>query len=134
MTILHYALIALLLYYPFRGFTLFMIAWLLFPIIALVNYVIVCFKSSPSGYFLSTALNLDKFANREFRTLWNTVLITKDGYKFGHIDETISGVLGKNKRAGTLSKSGIFLANILDAIDENHCIKSIDDLVSWENV
>lgn len=133
MTILHYILIALLLYYPLRGFTLFMIAWLLFLPLSLINYIIVSVKYTPSGYFLSTALNIDKFANREFRTLWNAVLRTNIGYEFGHRDETISGVLGKNKRAGTLSKTGEFLANLLDKIDKNHCINSIDDSITSKN-
>ena len=73
-----------------------------------------------------------KFANRELRTLWNTTLRKSNGYEFGHRDETISSVLGKNKRAGTLSKAGICLAYILDKLDNNHCINSIDDTITWE--
>ena len=68
------------------------------------------------------------FGNREFRATWNRFLITEDGYKFGDSRETISSVLGKNKIAGTLTKTGKILCCILDSIDHNHCIKSIKNL------
>lgn len=110
---------------------LFLLAWALLLPLTLITYLVVCFKSSPKGYFIGTALNLDKFANREFRTLWNNVLIKKSGYQFGHIEETISGVLGKNKRDGTLSFVGKALATLLDFLDKNHCIKSIDETITW---
>lgn len=107
---------------------LFLIAYVLFLPLSIVN----CFLVWNKGYFRSSALSFDKFANRELRTLWNTTLRKSNGYEFGHRDETISSVLGKNKRAGTLSKAGICLAYILDKLDNNHCINSIDDTIIWE--
>lgn len=78
------------------------------------------------GYFMNTAVNLDRFGNYEFRTLWNAVLICKNStHRFGDFRETISSVLGKNQRAGTLSATGRALAALLDWIDEGHCVKSI---------
>ena len=74
---------------------------------------------------MSSAVNLDKYANRELRTLWNAMLRTEDGYEFGDYRETISSAMGKNKRKGTLSKTGKVLATVLDFLDKNHCIKSI---------
>ncbi|GIW67771.1 MAG: hypothetical protein KatS3mg096_639 [Candidatus Parcubacteria bacterium] len=62
--------------------------------------------------------------------LFNDVLIKKDGYKFGRRYETISSVLGKNKRLGKLTFVGKVLCYILDKIDENHCEKSI----SYDNI
>lgn len=133
MTSLIYIGIALLLIFKFRGFLLFLIAWALLLPLTIINYIVVTIKSSPSGYFLSTALNLDIFANREFRALWNSTLKKPNGYKFGHFNETISGVLGKNKRENTLSCIGKALAFTLDTLDENHCINSIDDNISWND-
>ena len=52
------------------------------------------------------------------------------GYKFGNPKETISSVLGKNQRDKTLSLAGELLRWILDLIDDNHCIKSINDEVT----
>ena len=85
-------------------------------------------KDHARKYFRTTAVNLDKFGNREFRTLWNLTLRKPTGYQFGNINETISSVLGKNQRDKTLSKVGKFLAFILDTIDKNHCKNSIEEL------
>jgi hypothetical protein len=77
------------------------------------------------GYFRSTALSIDIWANREFRTLWNAQLRTEEGYEFGKLGETISSALGKNQRDGTLTKKGKILVAILDFLDKNHCENSI---------
>jgi hypothetical protein len=53
--------------------------------------------------------------------------LQNNGYQFGNINETISSALGKNKRDNTLTKVGLLLCYILDSIDENHCIKSIQE-------
>ena len=105
---------------------LFIIAWLLIPPLTVWNLIIVNRKyCSTKGYFRSTALSIDIWGNREFRTLWNSRLIIEGGYQFGREGETISSALGKNKLMGTLTKEGVKLANILDKIDTNHCIKSM---------
>lgn len=105
------------------GFLLFIIAYILFLPLSIINWVVV---KNKKGYFKSSAINLDKFGNREFRTLLNKTLKTTKGYEFGNINETISGVLGKNERDKTLSKTGKILVWILNALDENHAFKSID--------
>lgn len=107
---------------------LFLTAYLLLLPLTFINYAVVAHKSSSKGYFRSTAVNLDRFGNREFRALFNKVLIKEKGYKFGDIRETISSVLGKNQRDDTLSKWGKVLVWILDKLDKNHCEKSIEDL------
>lgn len=105
------------------GFLLFIIAYVLFLPLTLINY---CVVKNKNGYFKSSAINLDKFGNREFRTLLNKTLITEKGYQFGLISETISGVLGKNQRDKTLTKTGKSLVWLLDKLDKNHAEKSID--------
>lgn len=102
------------------GFILFTIAIVLIFLLTIVNYWYV---ENKKGYFLSTARNLDVFANREFRTLWNKTLIIESGYKFGNIKETISSVLGKNTQNNTLSKPGKVLVLLLT---EKHCINAIN--------
>ena len=107
---------------------LFIIAWLLIPPLTIWNLVVVYQKnSSTKGYFRSTALSLDIWANFEFRTLWNTQLRMDGGYEFGRENETISSALGKNQRDKTLSKKGKLLVKILDFFDENHCKNSIKE-------
>lgn len=84
-------------------------------------------KGNTDGYYLSTAVNLDIWANREFRALWNAKLRKEGGYNFGRVEETISSALGKNQRDNTLTKTGKCLAWILDTLDKEHCRKSIKE-------
>lgn len=109
---------------------LFLIAYILILPLSIINYFVVLFtaKDNAKGYFRSTAVNMDKFGNREFRTLFNAIFIKKNGYKFGNPKETISSVLGKNERDGTLSKCGKALAWFLNTIDKDHCRKSIVEI------
>lgn len=106
------------------GIILFIIAYVLFLPMTFINY----FNVKKKGYFKHTAVNIDIFANREFRASWNKWLKTESGYKFGKEGETISSALGKNKLNGTLTKKGKLLCRILDFIDKDHCIKSINYL------
>jgi len=101
---------------------LFVIAYILYLPLSLINWL---FVKDKYGYFNSSAVNLDKFGNREFRTLFNKTLINNKGHKFGSIEETISSVLGKNQLTGTLTKCGLILVWILDKIENDHALKSI---------
>lgn len=109
------------------GLFLFVLAYVLFLPLSLLNFVILLFKCSAGKYFLSSATNLDRFANYEFRTLFNLTLKKKQGYEFGNFEDTISSVLGKNQRDKKLSVTGKVLAWILDKIDKDHCKKSIKE-------
>lgn len=106
------------------GFLLFIIAYLLYWPLTLINYFVV---ENKKGYFKSSAITIDKLANREFRTLWNNTLKMENGYLFGAENETISSALGKNQRDKTLTKTGKVLVWILDIIEDNHCLKSINN-------
>lgn len=112
------------------GLFLFLIAYILFFLLSIINYVMVLFTKdgSSKGYFLNSAGNLDKYANREFRTLFNATLIFAHGYQFGNLGETISSVLGKNERDKTLTKTGKALAFVLNKLDKNHCQNSIFEI------
>ena len=109
------------------GLFLFLLAWLLFLPLSLLNFLAVAIKFKDLGYFKSSAVNLDRFGNFEFRTLFNLVLKKKGGYEFGNFEETISSALGKNQRNGTLTRTGMVLAWILDMIEKEHCKKSIKE-------
>ena len=113
----------------FTDLLLFLIAYILLLPLTIINFFVVFFttKDHAKGYFRSTAVNIDKFGNREFRKLWNLTLRKSNGYKFGNVEETISSALGKNERDGTLSTAGKSLVWILDKIDKNHSLKSIKD-------
>ena len=107
---------------------LFLVAWILIPPLTVWNLIVVNKKyGNTKGYFRSTALSIDIWANREFRTLWNDKLRIDSGYEFGKENETISSALGKNQRDNTLTNCGKILVAILDFFDENHCENSINN-------
>ncbi len=113
------------------GFLLLLIAWILLLPATLVNVILVASRAKHrgwikflGGYFKRTARNLDIFGANEFMTLWNTILINKNGVKFKGDGRTISYYLGANKINNSLSVFGKLIAKICDALDENHCIKA----------
>ncbi len=105
------------------GLILYITAYILLLPMTIINFFVVWNK----GYFKSTAISIDIFANREFRASWNKFLRKPNGYSFGKLNETISSALGKNQRDGNLTKTGKILCWILDTIDKEHCKKSIND-------
>lgn len=119
-----------------RNLVLFFIAYLLFLPISILNYLYVVYvkDSTSKGYFRSTAVNLDRFGNREFRSLFNAVLIKQEGYQFGNILETISSVLGKNERDNTLTKTGKRLVWLLNCLDKDHCKDAIHEFEVTDNI
>lgn len=87
-----------------------------------------------------TAIAVDQLGNVFMQEVFNDFLIKIDMYedregklfvvhphKFGSEDETISSVLGKNKKLGTLTWFGKLLAWFLDKTDPNHVEKSIEE-------
>lgn len=110
------------------GILLYIIATILWVVITPINWVVVCFKYGLSNnYFKETAIDIDKFGNRNFRAFLNVTMRIENGYAFGNVNETISSALGKNKRDKTLTQFGRFICAVLDFLDKNHCIKSIQN-------
>jgi len=103
---------------------LFFVAYIFLLPLTFINFFVVRKK----GYFKSTAISIDIFANREFRATWNKCFRTENGYKFGQENETISSALGKNQRKRTLTKAGNLVCSALDFLDKNHCEKSIKEM------
>lgn len=69
----------------------------------------------------------DQYGNSLGKYVFNKMLITQDSvHKFGNIDETISSVIGKNKKAGTLTRTGRWLDDLLEYVDNNHSLDAID--------
>jgi hypothetical protein len=77
-------------------------------------------------YLFRCAIADDQHGNTFLAKLFNDVLIKPGGYKFGNPDETISSVLGKNKLLNKLAIAGKTLDFILQILDHNHSIKSIE--------
>ena len=104
--------------------------YLLLPIIIcfmVLKYIFTGNKKMLAVWFYRTAREIDLFANVVGAEFWNAIFITDGGYKFGNPKETISSVLGKNQRDKTLTLLGDALRWVLDRIDEDHCLNSIND-------
>lgn len=84
-------------------------------------------KSYFNSYFKRLAISLDQFGNVACGGLFNVTLIKRGSEnKFGNPDETVSSVIGKNKVENSLSLAGKVLDWVLDRLDKNHSIKSIE--------
>lgn len=100
------------------------------PILYTYGIIFSLIKGKFSEYNRNLAIGKDQYGNALGKYLFNHTLITEwSNNYFGNIDETISSVIGKNKRDGTLTKTGRVLDKILDKIDRNHSIRSIDENV-----
>lgn len=77
-------------------------------------------------YFKKIAYSIDQLGNTIVRDLFNDIMIKDNTLAFGKPDETISSVMGKNKLKNNLTKVGLFLDSILEKLDSNHSIKSIE--------
>lgn len=77
-------------------------------------------------YLVRTLVSMDQLANVIFSPLLNW--LTSDGaYKFGHPDETLSSVMGKNIEKGHCRGCRWICRWILHPIDRNHCVDSIEE-------
>ncbi|WP_367177058.1 hypothetical protein [uncultured Eudoraea sp.] len=74
-------------------------------------------------YLLKIAVSVDQLGNVLMQHLLNALWITKEGYKFGNRDETISSALGRNKVLGTLNHFGNGIDKILDIIDPSYALR-----------
>lgn len=113
-----------------KEFKLFILALvlsiILFPIGIIYSFIKISITTKEKVFF-RFALAIDQIGNTVLEHLFNDLLITDTGYRFGDSRETISSSIGKNKRLNTLTKTGILLDSILEFFDENHSIKSIKE-------
>lgn len=122
------------------GFILFIVS----VVLSLVIYPLAFLTSIITGFrkvsfkvglkklnrqFMDIAVSIDATGNVVCDDLLNVIWISSKGYRFGNRKETVSSVLGKNQQAKTLTWLGRLIAWILDTIDKNHCLKSIDNAI-----
>ncbi|MBT8236343.1 MAG: hypothetical protein KJO04_09135 [Bacteroidia bacterium] len=118
---------------PFFGLLLFLISILLLlftgPLGFIYGLLHGLFTRGFTGigeYLLKIAISIDQLGNVLMQHLLNAIWIKKDGYLFGNRDETISSALGKNKEKKSLTAFGKLMDKILDFIDPDHSLNSID--------
>lgn len=115
---------------------IYIILFLLFAPLGILTRIILIFVKDSreqftklTDYPFAIAHTVDILGNIVCADLFNLTLIKHSGsYRFGVKTETISSVLGKNKLTNTLTRTGLLLANLLDFVDKNHCIKSIQEI------
>ena len=115
------------------GFLVLIVAsillYLLLPIVSIfmiIKYLFTGDKRMITVWFWRTARAIDVFANVNGAEFFDAIFIRDGGYKFGNPKETISSVIGKNQRDNTLSIAGQILRWMLDRIDQDHCLNSIN--------
>ncbi len=118
---------------PLIGILLFLISIVLLVFTGPLGFIYGLFQQLFSNglkgigeFSLKIAISIDQLGNVLMQHLFNALWITNDGYAFGNSDETISSALGKNKQLGTLTGFGKLIDKILDRIDPNHTLNSID--------
>lgn len=118
---------------PFIGLLLFFISIVLMiftgPLGLIYGIFHALFTKGLTGigeFLLKIAISVDQLGNVIMQHLLNLLWIKKGGYQFGNRDETISSVLGKNKQNNTLTVFGKSIDKILDFIDADHSLNSID--------
>ena len=113
------------------GIILFLLAsiikWACAPFLYLFGLMSASSFKELGRWHFDLAVSKDQHGNVLGQYFFNHFLITLDGYKFGLPDETISSVIGKNKRKGTLTGAGRFMDGLLDFFDKNHSINAIED-------
>ena len=102
--------------------TAIILAIICFPI----GLAVAMFYPSRTLYLLKIAIGIDQLGNVVCSRLFNNLLITSKGYKFGFEDETISSVIGKNQLSKTLTPLGKGLDKTLNWAQRNHAVKSIE--------
>ena len=76
--------------------------------------------------FKRLAVGIDIWGNVACPELFNDLLIKPESsYKFGEYGQTISLVLGYNKKHGTLKYYGQKVVETLDQLDADHCLKTV---------
>ena len=77
-----------------------------------------------TAYFLSLFVALDQFANVLLAPALNATL-RPTAARFGHPDETLSSVFGKNVEAGSCRGCRL-ICRLLHRLDPGHCDRSIE--------
>jgi hypothetical protein len=114
-----------------KGLSLLIIALILSAVLFPIGFIysILSLRFKFSSYLKVIAISIDQLGNVVCAELFNDTLIKKglNVFEFGNEDNTISEVLGINKRSGDLTRLGFLIATILNKIEKNHVEKAISN-------
>ena len=77
------------------------------------------------AYVNALGVALSQLLNTTCSDLFNDILITGDGFRFGNPDFTTSATLGMNQQDETLKPLGRTFVWVLDKVDKDHCINAL---------
>jgi 8-oxo-dGTP diphosphatase len=114
-----------------KYFILFIVAILLAIILFPIGFLFTMIKPKRNyyikfkNYLFFISVSIDQMGNVVCGELFNSILIKEKIHLFGDEDETISSVMGRNKKINNLTILGKLLDWVLNKIDDDHTIKSI---------
>ena len=115
----------------FKSILLLIVAILLFIPVAGLGFLLeMLLPSNKADYLYKIALSIDQTGNAVAGTFLSLLLLNRncwDAILFGNPDETVSWVLGKNKRIWCLNPIGKLLDKLLETLDPWHSIAAIED-------
>ena len=80
-----------------------------------------------SEYLWHLATSIDQTLNTCLLFILNDLMRLPKGTNYGNMDETISGVTGKNQLSNSLTWFGKAVNWFLSKLEKDHSIKSIED-------
>jgi len=80
-----------------------------------------------SDYLWRLATSIDQTLNACLLFILNDLMRFPKGINYGNIDETISGVTGKNQLRNTLTWFGKGINWFLSKLEKDHSVKSIEE-------
>ena len=107
-----------------RKLLLFYIAIILCAVMFPLGVLVRMFYRNVGEYSWRILISIDQLGNVVCDKLFDLTLVK--GHYFGDEDETISSAIGRAKLNNDLTFTGKVLDSILNLIDENHNIKSIE--------
>jgi len=122
----------------FSGFILFIVSVVIMTLTGwlglayatltlLLRFRLITLLKGLNKLFLQVAVSIDQLGNVIMQRIFNDLLIKKASPdKFGSEDETISSVIGKNQLSGMLTGLGRAINWVLNKIDSNHSLNSIE--------
>ena len=98
---------------------------ILCPVLLVWGFCRAAHKKELGKWNRDLAIAIDRFGNCMGKYTFNDLL----GDEFGNSKETISSRLGKCEQNNKLKRIGPSVKVILNYLDENHCINSIDNII-----
>ncbi len=86
-------------------------------------------KKEPNfpDYLWNLGISIDQTLNACLLFPLNDFMRKPGGTNYGNVDETISGVTGKNQLKNQLTKFGKLINSGLNKLEKDHSIKSIEE-------